>query len=149
MTTFFANKKDYTDKKWQVIDARGEVVGRLAARISRILMGKEKPDYTPHVETGDGVIVLNTSQVRLTGNKPKTKMYKSYSGYPSGLKERSFERVMKETPTYALKHAVKGMLPKNRLGKRMITHLLLYPGDQHPHLAQMPKSAGTKKDAKK
>ncbi len=139
MTTFYANKKNYTEKKWYLIDAKDQVVGRLAAKISRILSGKTEPDYTPHVETGHGVIVINASQVRVTGTKAKTKMYKSYSGYPSGLRERNFERVLKEDPTYILKHAVKGMLPKSRLGSRMLTHLLLYPGSEHPHLAQKAK----------
>ena len=140
MTTFFANKKDYTEKKWQIVDAKGQVVGRLATRVARILMGKNDPQYTPHVDTGNGVIVINAAEVVLTGNKPKTKIYKAFSGYPSGLKERSFERVMKEDPTHALKHAVKGMLPKSRMGKKMITHLLVYAGSQHPHQAQKPRA---------
>lgn len=140
MSTFFANKKDYQEKKWQVIDARDEVLGRLAARISRILTGKNKTDYTPHVETGDGVVVINASQVRVTGNKKKTKIYKSFSGYPGGLKETTFERVMQKDPTYVIKHAVKGMLPKSRLGKSMITRLLVYTGSEHPHAAQKPKA---------
>ena len=144
-TTYFANKKDFTEKKWQMVDAQGEVVGRLATRIARILMGKNDPHYTPHVETGDGVVVINASQVRMTGSKPKTKLYKNYSGYPSGLKERTFERVIKENPTYVLTHAVKGMLPKSRLGKRMITHLLVYPGAEHPHQAQKPQALKIKK----
>ncbi len=139
-TTFFANKKDYLDKKWEVIDAQGQVVGRLAARISRILMGKTDPQYTPHVETGHGVIVLNTGKVVITGNKAKTKIYKNFSGFPSGQRERTFERVMAEDPTYALKHAVKGMLPKSRLGSSMLTRLLLYTGAEHPHSAQRPKA---------
>ena len=147
MSTFFANKKDYQDKQWQVIDARGQVVGRLATKISRILSGRNKPDYTPHVETGDGVIVINAAQVLVTGNKAKTKMYKYYSGYPSGQREVAYEDMMKKDPTYALKHAVKGMLPKSRLGKRMITHLLVYAGPEHPHTAQKPK-AHSLKDAK-
>ena len=130
--------------KWQVIDARGQVVGRLAAKISRILSGRNKADYTPHVETGDGVIVVNASQVIVTGNKAKAKVYKFYSGFPSGQREVSFEAIMKKDPTYALKHAVKGMLPKSRLGKRMITHLLVYPGAEHPHMAQKPKAHAEK-----
>lgn len=145
MTTFFANKKDYTNKKWHVIDAKGEIVGRLASRISRILMGKHRTDYTPHVETGDGVIVINAAEVRVTGNKVKDKIYKNYSGFPSGQRERTYERVMQEEPTYILKHAVKGMLPKNRLGKRMITHFLVYAGNEHPHQAQISAGAGKKK----
>ena len=137
MATFFANKKDTAQKKWQVMDARDQIVGRLATRISRILMGKNKTDYTPHVETGEGVIVINAAGVRVTGNKAKAKIYKNYSGYPGGQRERTFERVMKEDPTYVLKHAVKGMLPKNRLGSRMLTHLLIYVDAHHPHQAQL------------
>ena len=147
MSTFFANKHEAKDKKWQVIDAKGQVVGRLATQIAMALMGKNDPGYTPHVETGDGVIVLNSAHVIVTGNKAKDKIYKNYSGYPSGQKERTFERVMKEDPTYALKHAVKGMLPKSRLGRKMITHLLIYPGAEHPHAAQKPKTV-TVKDKK-
>ncbi|MBI3253063.1 MAG: 50S ribosomal protein L13 [Candidatus Omnitrophica bacterium] len=139
MSTFFVKKEDLKDKKWHVVDARGQVVGRLAARISRILMGKNKTDYTPHVEGGDGVIVVNAKDVVVTGTKRQTKIYKSYSGYPSGQTERTFERVMKEDPTYVLKHAVKGMLPKSRLGKSMITRLLVYAGSDHPHEAQKPQ----------
>lgn len=152
MSTFFVKKQDLEEKKWQVIDARGEVVGRLAARISRILMGKTRPDYTPHTESGDGVIVINSSKVIVTGTKAKTKIYKNFSGFPSGQRERTYERVMKEDPTYALRHAVKGMLPKSRLGNRMITRLLVYAGAEHPHQAQVhtakapkaPKASKTK-----
>ena len=144
MSTFFANKKDFTEKKWEVIDARGQIVGRLASRVAMALMGKNDPSFTPHVDTAPGVIVINASEVRVTGNKAKTKQYKNYSGYPGGLKERSFERVMKESPTYALKHAVKGMLPKSRMGKKMITHLLVYAGAAHPHQAQKPKAVAVK-----
>ena len=139
MPTFFVNKKDVKKKEWQLVDARGQVVGRLAAKISRVLMGKNKTDFTPHVETGDGVIVINAKDVIVTGNKAKDKIYKNYSGYPSGQRERTFERVMREDPTFALKHAVKGMLPKSRLGKKMITRLLVYAGSEHPHSAQKPK----------
>lgn len=139
MSTFFVNKKDVKGKKWQLVDARGQVVGRLAAKISRVLMGKDKTDFTPHVETGDGVIVINAKDVIVTGNKVKDKIYKNFSGYPSGQRERTYERVMKEDPTFVLKHAVKGMLPKSRLGKKMITRLLVYAGGEHPHLAQKPK----------
>ncbi len=137
MSTFFVKPADVKGKQWQVIDARGQVVGRLAAKISRILSGKNKTDFTPHTETGDGVIVINAKDVVVTGTKIKTKIYKSYSGYPSGQTERTFGRVMSEDPTYVLKHAVKGMLPKSRLGKRMITHFLVYAGSEHPHTAQV------------
>ena len=140
MKTFFANEKDHQNRKWEIIDAQGQVVGRLAARIARILMGKTHPIYTPHVETGHGVIVTNASKVVITGNKAKVKLYKNFSGFPSGLRERTFERVMAEDPTYALMHAVKGMLPKSILGRRMLTHLLVYAGAEHPHVAQKPKA---------
>ena len=139
MTTFFVNKKEVKPKQWQVVDARGQIVGRLATRIARILMGKDEPDFTPHVETGSGVIVLNAAQVRVTGNKVKAKIYKSYSGFPSGQTEKTYERVMKENPTHIIRHAVEGMLPKSRLGSRMASRLLVYPGMDHPHRAQKPK----------
>jgi large subunit ribosomal protein L13 len=144
MSTLFANKKDYRDKKWHVVDAKDQILGRLAARISRILTGKIRPTYTPHVDTGDGVIVINAGQIRVTGTKRETKIYKNYSGYPGGLRERTFERVMAQDPTYPVKHAVKGMLPKSRLGKKMITHLLVYAGAEHPHSAQKPKTFSLK-----
>lgn len=149
MSTFFVKKSDVKGKNWQVVDAKGQIVGRLAARIARILSGKTRTDYTPHTETGDGVIVINSADVRVTGNKAKDKMYVSFSGYPSGIKHRSFERVMSEDPTFAIKHAVKGMLPKSRLGKKMITRLLVYAGSEHPHQAQNPKPVELQKDDKK
>ena len=140
MKTFFANKKDYQDKKWEIVDAKDQIVGRLAARVSRILQGKTDPQFTPHVETGHGVIVINASKVRVTGDKVKSKIYKNFSGFPSGQRERTYERVMAEDPTYIVKHAVKGMLPKSRLGKSMLTRLLIYTGEAHPHVAQKPKA---------
>lgn len=139
MGTFFVKNEDLKDKKWHVMDAKGQVVGRLAARISRILTGKNKTDYTPHVETGEGVIVINAAQVIVTGRKAQDKRYKFFSGYPSGLREVTFEDMMEKDPTYAIKHAVKGMLPKSRLGRRMITRLLVYAESEHPHQAQKPK----------
>jgi large subunit ribosomal protein L13 len=139
-TTFFANKKDYQDKKWEIVDAQGQIVGRLAARVSRILMGKTDPHYTPHVETGHGVIVINAAKVVISGTKAKDKIYKNFSGFPSGLRERTYERVLADDPTYPLKHAVKGMLPKSRLGRSMLTRLLVYAGAEHPHSAQKPKA---------
>ncbi len=140
MKTFFANEKDYQNRPWETIDATNQVVGRLAVRIARILMGKTEATFTPHVETGHGVIVTNAAKVVITGNKAKTKLYKNFSGFPSGLRERTFERVMASDPTYVLMQAVKGMLPKSVLGRRMLTHLLIYPGAEHPHTAQKPKA---------
>lgn len=138
MATTYLKTQDLKDKKWHVIDANGQVVGRLAARISRILTGKVKTNYTPHVECGDGVIVINAAGLRVTGNKSKAKIYTNFSGYPGGLRSRTFERVMSEDPTYVIKHAVKGMLPKSRLGHRMLTRLLVYKAAEHPHQAQKP-----------
>lgn len=144
MSTLFIKKTEVKDKKWQIVDAKGQAVGRLAARISRILSGKTRADYTPHTETGDGVIVVNASQAIMTGNKAKNKMYKFYSGYPGGLRQVSYENMMKKDPTHALTHAVKGMLPKSRLGRNMLTHLRVYAGAEHPHLAQKPKKTEIK-----
>ena len=140
MSTFFLKNSDLKEKKWQVVDAKGQVVGRLASKISRILMGKNRTDYTPHVECGDGVIVINAKDSVVTGTKIKTKIYKNYSGFPSGQRERTYERVVAQDPTFPIKSAVKGMLPKSRLGKRMITRLLVYPGAEHPHQAQTQKN---------
>ena len=144
MSTLFLKKEDLKEKKWHVVDAKGQVVGRLASRIARILSGKTRTDFTPNVDCGDGVIVINAKEVVVTGNKEKTKLYKNFSGFPSGLRERTFERVMAQDPTYPIKNAVKGMLPKSRMGKLMITRLLVYAGAEHPHQAQKPKSLAWK-----
>ena len=149
MSTFFVKKNDVKEKPWQVLDAKGQVVGRLAARISRILSGKTRTDYTPHTENGDGVIVLNASQMLMTGNKPKAKIYKYYSGYPSGQREISYEEQMKKDATYPLMHAVKGMLPKSRLGRSMLTRLRVYAGNEHPHSAQISRRSEPKAKVKK
>lgn len=144
MGTFFLKKEDIKEKKWQIVDAKGQIVGRLASRIARILSGKTRTDFTPHVDCGDGVIVINAKDVIVTGNKAKAKIYKNYSGFPSGQRERTFERVIKDDPTYPIMHAVKGMLPKSRLGKLMITRLMVYAGAEHPHQAQKPKALALK-----
>jgi large subunit ribosomal protein L13 len=144
MTTFFANKIDVKEGAWHIVDAKGQILGRLSSQVARVLMGKTSPGYTPHVDAGNGVIVINAADIAVTGTKVKTKMYRSYSGYPGGYKERPFESVMKQDPAIVIKHAVKGMLPKTRLGKRMITRLLVYPGSDHPHSAQKPKPLSLK-----
>ena len=150
MSTFFANKRNYQNRKWQVIDAKGQTLGRLASHISVILMGKNRPEFTPHVETGDGVIVINAKDIRVTGNKVKAKLYKNFSGFPGGLRERTYERVMNEDPTFAIKSAVKGMLPRSPLGRKMLTHFLVYAGAEHPHQAQtVAAAAGKAPKAKK
>lgn len=144
MSTYFMKKEEVKGKKWHVVDAKDQVVGRLASRVARIIMGKHKASYTPHTDSGDGVIIINAALVRVTGRKNEQKIYKNFSGYPSGLRERTFQRVIKDDPTYPIKHAVKGMLPKSRLGHQMLTHLLVYAGAEHPHQAQKPQTLSTK-----
>jgi large subunit ribosomal protein L13 len=135
----YSAKPGEIEKQWLLIDATDKTVGRLAARIATILMGKHRPTYTPHVDTGDYVIVVNAEKVRFTGNKWKTKQYKRYSGYPSGLKLEPAERLRERRPTEILRLAVKRMLPKNKLGRHMLKKLKLYAGPDHPHQAQQPK----------
>ena len=120
-------------------DAREVVLGRAATKIASILKGKHKVDYSPHLDCGDGVVVLNADKIRVTGKKLEQKEYKSFSGYPGGLKLEKLESLLKRKPTEALRHAVWGMLPKNKLGRLMIKRLKLYVGDKHPHMAQKPK----------
>lgn len=125
--------------KWYVIDADGEIVGRLATRIASVLRGKHKPDFTPHVDTGDFVIVLNADKVRFTGDKLDTKEYQRYSGYPGGLKRRTAREMLVRQPHKVLELAIKGMLPKTKLGKAMIKKLFVYADANHPHAAQKPE----------
>lgn len=127
-------------RDWYVIDAQGRTLGRLASQIARVLQGKHKAVYTPHVDAGDYVIVINAKKIKLTGDKPQAKMYRRYSGYPGGMKERSFQKVLIEKPELPLKEAVKNMLPKNTLGRRMLKKLKIYPDEKHPHEAQAPKA---------
>ncbi|MBI4397734.1 MAG: 50S ribosomal protein L13 [Candidatus Omnitrophica bacterium] len=124
--------------KWFLVDAKNEVLGRLATRIARILMGKNKRTYVPYWESGDYVIVINASEIRVTGKKSSQKMYDHYSGYPGGRREYSFEKLIAKDPREVVRRAVVGMIPKNRLGDRMMTHLLIYPGAEHRHNAQNP-----------
>jgi len=126
-------------RKWWVIDANNQPLGRVATRVATILRGKNKVNFTPHVDTGDYVIVINATKVRLTGRKPVQKHYYRYSGYPGGLTSTSFERVLDKHPELPIQHAVKGMLPKNVLGRQLISKLKIYATDQHPHSAQKPQ----------
>jgi len=126
-------------RKWFVIDAEQAVVGRLASRVATILRGKHKPSFTPHVDTGDYVIIINADKVRFTGSKEDDKLYYSYSGYPGGLKSRSARVVRNKKPEFLVRHAVKGMLPKGPLGRQMLTKLKVYAGEHHPHAAQAPE----------
>ncbi len=125
-------------RQWHVIDAEGEVLGRLASKAAQVLMGKNKPTYTPFLDTGDHVIVVNAEKIRLTGRKDEQKIYRSHSGYPGGLTETK-ARVVRETrPVRMVEEAIQGMLPKNKLGKQMYRKLQVYAGPKHPHQAQKP-----------
>lgn len=132
-------KPNEVERKWYVIDAEGKVLGRLASEIASILRGKNKPIYTPHVDTGDFVIVINADKVVLTGKKLEQKYYRYHTGYPGGLKEISYERMMSEKPEKVIQQAVKGMLPKNSLGRQMFRKLKVYRGPEHKNEAQKPE----------
>ncbi|HHN46855.1 MAG TPA: 50S ribosomal protein L13 [Planctomycetes bacterium] len=131
-------RPDSIETAWWLVDADGQVLGRLAARIATILMGKHKTLYTPHVNTGDAVVVTNAAKVRTTGGKSAKKVYTHYSGYPSGLKRRTLGAMMDKNPVNVIKLAVRRMLPKNRLGKKMFSRLWVYKDAEHPHQAQQP-----------
>jgi large subunit ribosomal protein L13 len=126
-------------RKWHVVDANGAVLGRLAAQVANILRGKDKPVYTPHLDAGDFVVVINADKVLLTGKKETNKTYMSYSGWKGGEKFRTVEHIRAKHPEQLITHAVKGMIPKNRLGRVLLTKLKVYRGDQHPHSAQQPQ----------
>ena len=137
MKSFMAKNND-VEQKWLVVDAEGAILGRMAAKIAPILMGKTKPTYTPHVDVGDFVIVVNAGKVGLTGAKAEQKFEKRYTGYPGGLKLRSYGQLRSEKPERLIELAVKRMLPKNRLGRQMIKKLKVYPGAEHPHAGVNP-----------
>jgi len=126
-------------REWYVIDAKGQTLGRLATRVATVLRGKHRPQYSPHADTGDHVIVLNAQQVNLTGRKEDQKVYYRHTGYPGGIKSSSVKRVRQEHPERIIENAVRGMLPKNPLGRAMFSKLKVYAGDSHPHQAQQPK----------
>jgi large subunit ribosomal protein L13 len=136
-TTFVS--KETVDRKWYVIDAKGLVVGRLAVEVAKRLRGKHKASYTPHIDTGDYIIIVNADKVRFSGNKLENKMYYRHSGYPGGLKSITAKKLLQSKPERVLEHAVKGMLPKNRLGRRMLKKMKVYTGPDHPHQAQQPQ----------
>jgi large subunit ribosomal protein L13 len=139
MKTFSA-KATEVDQKWLIIDAEGQTLGRMATAIASRLRGKHKAEFTPHVDTGDYVVVVNAEKVRVTGNKAKDKMYYSHSGYPGGLKSIPFEKLIDKSPEKVIKLAVKGMLPKTPLGRSMFKKLKVYAGAKHPHEAQQPQA---------
>ncbi len=138
-TKTFIPKKDTVQRRWFVVDANGQVLGRLATRVARVLRGKENPQFTPHMDTGDFVIVINAEKVRLTGAKEDQKSYFRYTGYPGGGRHEPFRRLRQRRPTEIVRRAVKGMLPKNRLGRSLFTKLKVYAGPDHPHAAQQPQ----------
>ena len=139
MSTYIPKDGDL-DRKWYVIDAKDQVLGKLAARAAELLTGKHKAIYTPFLDTGDHVIVINAGQVHLTGRKEEDKVYRRHTGYMGGLKSVAAGDLRKKHPTRVVEEAVKGMLPKNKLGKAMFTKLKVYAGDQHPHQAQKPQA---------
>lgn len=139
MKTYSVKQADIT-RTWYLVDADGIVLGRLAAELAKILRGKNKPIYTPHLDVGDHVIVVNADKVALTGNKLQKKVHYRHSGYPGGLKETSYEVLMRDKPELALEKAVRGMLPKNRLGRSMLKKLHVYSGPDHPHKTQKPEA---------
>jgi large subunit ribosomal protein L13 len=133
----YSTKSSDLRPQWHVIDASGKTLGRLASEVATLLMGKHKPIYTPNLNTGDFVIVVNAAKVRVTGNKAQQKFYYRHSGYPGGLKSTTLARMMQTHPTRVIEYAVRGMLPHNRLGRDMLRRLKVYAGDTHPHQAQM------------
>lgn len=138
MKTYFA-KKGEVPRRWLIIDAEDQILGRLASRVARILSGKEKPVFTNHVDTGDFVVVVNAEKVRLTGQKLDKKVYYRHSGFPGGIKSMTARELLERKPERVIKSAVKGMLPKSRLGTSMLGKLKVYAGDEHPHEAQKPE----------
>ena len=137
MKTFMANAQN-VERNWYIVDADGMTLGRLASQVAAILRGKNKPTYTPHCDTGDHVIIINAANVVLTGKKLDQKVYYHHSGYPGGLKETKYRKLMAEKPEFAVKHAVVGMLPKGPLGRQMARKLRVYAGAEHEHEAQKP-----------
>jgi len=132
-------RKDTVERKWHLVDAKGKTLGRLASRVAILLRGKHKPIFTPHLDTGDFVVVVNAEKVSLTGQKWKEKLYIHHSGYPGGLKSISAEQMLQKKPERLITMAVQGMLPKNKLGRKLIKKLKVYAGESHPHQAQQPQ----------
>lgn len=139
MKTYSAKAEEIA-RGWFLVDAQGKVLGRLATQIAARLRGKHKPEFTPHADTGDFIVVVNAAKIRVTGRKAERKTYYRHTGYPGGIRTTSFEDLQAKHPTRALEHAVKGMLPKGPLGYAMFRKLKVYASDQHPHVAQQPKS---------
>ena len=138
MKTYYA-KPGEVEREWLLIDAEDQVLGRVAAKAANILRGKHKPTYTPHVDTGDFVVIINADKIRVTGNKGEAKRYYRHSGYPGGLKSESFNDAIAKHPERVLEHAIKGMIPKTTLGREQAKKLKVYAGPEHPHAAQQPR----------
>jgi len=139
MKNTFMQRKEDVVREWYVIDAEGMTLGRLATKVATVLRGKHKPTYTPHIDGGDNVIVVNAGKVNLTGNKLEDKIYYNHSGYTGGLRERTAKEMIEKYPVEMIERAVKGMLPKGRLGRQMYKKLFVYASSEHPHTAQKPK----------
>jgi large subunit ribosomal protein L13 len=138
MKTYSA-KSETVKRDWYIVDASGKTLGRLAAELAHRLRGKHKPEFTPHVDTGDYIVVINAEKVRVTGNKAKDKIYHHYTGYPGGIKSISFEKLIQKAPEMTIQSAVKGMLPRGPLGRAIFKKLKVYAGETHPHSAQQPQ----------
>jgi large subunit ribosomal protein L13 len=137
MKTIFVNPRDI-ERKWYLVDADGKVLGRLASRVVTILRGKNKAEFAPHWDTGDSVIIVNAEKIRVTGNKPAAKLYYRHSGYPGGFRAETYEKVIARKPAFPLERAIRGMLPKGALGRKLFKHLKVYAGPEHPHASQQP-----------
>ena len=138
MKTFVANSET-RERTWYVVDAQGQTLGRLATQIAEHLRGKRKPEYTPHVDTGDFVVVINAEKIHVTGNKLADKRYYRHSGYPGGIRSRTLSEMLERRPEEVIRKAVKGMMPRNRLARQQLTKLKVYAGPDHPHVAQKPE----------
>lgn len=138
MKSFIA-KPHEVERKWYVVDAEGKTLGRVASQVAAVLRGKNKPTFTPHVDCGDYVIVINADKVEVTGKKRKEKVYKHHTGYPGGLRETTFDKLIAKKPEEVIRHAVKGMMPKGKLGRQMYKKLKVYAGPEHDHAAQKPE----------
>lgn len=139
MERTYVTKEENVQRDWYVVDASGETLGRLASKVARILRGKHKPIYSPSVDTGDYVVVVNAEKIHVTGRKLDQKVYHRHSGYPGGIKEISLREMSEQDPTWVIEHAVRGMLPRNRLSRKMVKKLKVYAGPEHPHRAQQPE----------
>jgi large subunit ribosomal protein L13 len=136
--TYYA-KPDKIENKWWIIDAKGQILGRIASQVASIVRGKNKVDFTPSMDVGDFVVIINAEQIKVTGNKEEDKIYYRHSGYPGGLKAIAYKDLMKKDPTEVLFKAIKGMLPKNKLGRKLHSKVKIYCGEKHPHEAQLPE----------